>query len=106
MILEIILGFICLVFVFVIFNLTKKVEQLEDDKEFYEAYINNFAETIESVSSKLKQIDNRGTFESDDEVGFFFTYIKELQKEVSNLIGQTETGEMNESDNTINREEG
>ena len=89
---------------FVIFNLTKKVEQLEDDREFYESYINNFAETIESVSSKLKQIDTRGTFESDDEVGFFFTYIKELQKEVSNLIGQT--GEINESDNTINREEG
>ena len=104
MILEIILGFVCVVFFFVIFNLTRKVERLEDDKEFYEAYINTFAERIENVSSRLKQIDNKGTFESDDEVGFFFTYIKELQKEVSNLIGQT--GESNESDNTINREEG
>ena len=106
MILEIILGFICIVFVFVIFNLTKKVEQLEDDREFYESYINIFAERIEDTSAKLKEIDIKGTFEGDDEVGFFFTYIKELQKEVSNLIGQTETGEMNESDNTINREEG
>ena len=44
MILEIILGFICIVFAFVIFNLTKKVEQLEDDREFYESYINNFVD--------------------------------------------------------------
>ena len=105
MILEIVLGFICLVFFFVIYNLTKKVEQLEDDKEFYESYINVFADTIERVTAKLKQIDAKGTFESDDEVGFFFTYIKELQKEVSNLIGQTGESE-DESNNTINREEG
>tara|TARA_B100000131_G_C17565224_1_gene388503 strand:- start:115 stop:414 length:300 start_codon:yes stop_codon:yes gene_type:complete len=88
-ILEIILGFICVVFFFVILNLTRKVESLEDNTAFYESYINAFAERIESVSERLKQIDTRGTFEADDEVGFFFTYIKELQKDIKILIGQT-----------------
>ena len=88
MILEIILGFICIVFFFVIFNLNRKTEKLEDEIEFYEAYINQFGQRVDEVEAKLKQIDRKGTFEADDEVGFFFTYIKELQNEIFQLIGQ------------------
>ena len=88
MILEIILGFICIVFFFVILNLNRKTEKLEEEIEFYEAYINQFGQRVDEVESKLKQIDRRGTFESDDEVGFFFTYIKELQNDIFQLIGQ------------------
>lgn len=87
MILEIILGFICIVFSFIIFNLTKKVETLEDRTTFYESYINAFGQRVDEVQYKLKQIDRKGTFKSDDEVGFFFTYIENLNNDINQLIG-------------------
>ena len=87
MILEIILGFICIVFSFIIFNLTKKVEALEDRTTFYESYINAFGQRVDEVQYKLKQIDRKGTFKSDDEVGFFFTYIEDLNNDINQLIG-------------------
>ena len=44
----------------------------------YENIILNINNTVESIKLQLKTIDDRGTFESDDEVGFFFTEIKRL----------------------------
>ena len=35
----------------------------------YENIILNISNTIESIKLKLKTIDDKGTFESDDEVG-------------------------------------
>ena len=37
----------------------------------YENIILNISNTIESIKLQLKVIDDKGTFESDDEVGFF-----------------------------------
>ena len=41
---------------------------------------------INNTSEKLKQIDSKGTFESDDEVGFFFEQIKNIQLLLDNLF--------------------
>ena len=58
----------------------------------YENIILNISNTIESIKLQLKTIDDKGTFESDDEVGFFFTEIKQLGHELENLF-ETEVGE-------------
>ena len=42
-------------------------------------YLDKLSRVIEVSDEKLKEIDSRGTFESDDEVGFFFQQIKGLQ---------------------------
>ena len=39
----------------------------------YENIILNISNTVESIKLQLKVIDDKGTFESDDEVGFFFS---------------------------------
>ena len=106
MILELILGFICLVFSYIIYNLTRKVEILEERTEFYETFINGVGNKIEDTQRKLKELDVKGSFEADDEIGFFFKYVKELQKEIGNFIGIT-SGENNndKSDNTIGTNE-
>ena len=52
----------------------------------YENIILNISNTIESIKLQLKVIDDKGTFESDDEVGFFFTEIKQLGQELDNLF--------------------
>ena len=58
----------------------------------YENIILNISNTIESIKLQLKTIDYKGTFESDDEVGFFFTEIKQLGNELESLF-ETEVEE-------------
>ena len=52
----------------------------------YENIILNISNTVESIKLQLKTIDDKGTFESDDEVGFFFTEIKQLANELNSLF--------------------
>ena len=52
----------------------------------YENIILNISNTIESIKLQLKVIDDKGTFESDDEVGFFFDEVKQLGNELNNLF--------------------
>ena len=52
----------------------------------YENIILNINNTIESIKHQLKLIDEKGTFESDDEVGFFFDEIKQLGNDLGELF--------------------
>ena len=52
----------------------------------YENIILNINNTIDTIKLQLKTIDDKGTFESDDEVGFFFTEIKQLGRDLENLF--------------------
>ena len=61
------------------FNLLKKNERQEDILAGYMSYLNKISDTIDFADKKLKEVDTRGSFESDDEVGFFFKQIKQLQ---------------------------
>jgi hypothetical protein len=58
----------------------------------YENIILNISNTVESIKLQLKVIDDKGTFESDDEVGFFFEEVKQLGKDLDNLF-ETEVEE-------------
>ena len=60
----------------------------------YENLINQIQNIIEISNQKLKQVDDKGTFESDDEVGFFFEQLKEIQN-LLNDIFETEQIEEN-----------
>jgi len=67
---------------YVIFNLTRKVERLE-------TWIEDYAQRIQDTHRVLKEIDSKGNFEADDEVGVVFTAIKETIDEL-NEITETE----------------
>ena len=58
----------------------------------YEEIILNFNNTIDLIKHQLKLIDEKGTFESDDEVGFFFEEIKQLGNQLGELF-ETEVDE-------------
>lgn len=47
---------------------------------------NNTKETLEELLQQLKEIDLRGSFESDDEVGAVFTQIKNLIEQYNETI--------------------
>ena len=67
------------------YNLMKKNEKCEDIITSYERYITGLSNTIKNSDKQLKEIDRKGSFESDDEVGFFFNSLKELQDQLNNF---------------------
>jgi len=64
---------------FTTFNLLKKNEKQEDILASYLTYLNKISDIIDLSDKKIHEIDVKGSFESDDEVGFFFTNIKMIQ---------------------------
>ena len=74
-----VLSVIVIVLTFTTWNLLKKQEKAEDIVAGYLDYLDQLSRVIEISDEKLSKIDTQGTFESDDEVGFFFQQIKDLQ---------------------------
>ena len=79
-ILSIILGLLVVILGYTTFNLLRKNEKAEDIIIQYNNYIAEFNKQIKFTSDRLKKIDDKGTFESDDEIGWFFKQIQNLQK--------------------------
>ena len=73
-------------------NLLSKLEKLEvDNEEMYkyvsemELWINQFSHKINESFSRIKNIDRKGAFEADDEVGFIFKDLKNIISDLSKL---------------------
>ena len=64
---------------FTTFNLLRKNEAQEDILASYMTYLNKISDVIELSDEKLQEIDNKGSFKSDDEIGWFFEHIKMIQ---------------------------
>ena len=64
---------------FTTFNLMRKNEKQEDILAEYLNYLDGLSKTIDASDKKLKEIDRAGTFKSDDEVGYFFKSIQDIQ---------------------------
>ena len=71
-----------------IINLLKQLEQLEDQVSFYIDVVDTVREKVLDVQVQLKEIDIKGSFEADDEVGFVFKEIKELADDLTNTINE------------------
>jgi len=76
----IILAILVIVLGYTTFNLLKKNEKLEEITTTYENFISELSEALLFSKNKLDEIDSRGVFKSDDEIGWFFGQIQELQK--------------------------
>ena len=58
---------------FIIRNLIIKNERLED-------FISKQSDAIEACDQRLKQIDDKGIFYADDQIGFFFKEVQKIQE--------------------------
>ena len=56
----------------------------------YENYLVQFQQIISFSTEKMKTVDASGHYESDDEVGFFFEQLKQIQLLLNEIF---ETGE-------------
>ena len=59
--------------------LISKNNKLERALISQQQYIDAIGIIIEDSNSTIQELDNRGAFEADDEVGTFFRNIKEIQ---------------------------
>ena len=59
----------------------------------YEGFIIEIQNIIEFATTKMKQVDAKGHYESDDETGFFFQQLKELQELLNGIFENEETEE-------------
>ena len=83
MILKITLGIFVILTIalsYAVYNLLLKQEQLED-------WVEDYIDRINEVNRKIRQIDYKGYFEVDDEVGQVF---EQLKQEVQSLEELTE----------------
>ena len=74
----IILSLIVITLSWTTFNLTRKVERLE-------TWIENYAERIQETKRILDEVDIKGSFEADDEIGVVFQSIKEAVDEINEI---------------------
>ena len=81
----IILIILVLLLGYISYNLFRKVENLERIVTSQEVYIAKFSNTVDFTNRRLDEIDEKGTFKSDDEIGWFFESVKTLQNELDDF---------------------
>ena len=64
----------------------------------YEELITQFQQIISFSSEKMKQVDASGHYESDDETGFFFQQLKDLQNLLNDIFETEETEDAKSSE--------
>jgi cell division protein FtsB len=86
----ILLASIICVLIFGIVNLTKRVEKYEEQIDeletgvgFYRDLVDNIRQEMLETQARLTEVDIRGSFEADDEVGFVFKDIKSLVEDLN-----------------------
>jgi hypothetical protein len=71
---------------YVIWNLLKKVEKLEDVTTEQNELINTLTSSVIKIDEVITQLDSSGAFESDDEIGTFFEQIKNMRDTLLNNL--------------------
>ena len=70
--LSIILTVVIVTSFFIIRNLILRNEKLED-------FISKQSEAIDTCNKRLKEIDDKGIFYADDQIGWFFQEVQKIQ---------------------------
>lgn len=71
---------------YIIRNLLVKTEEYEDVTQSQVKYLQNVSNIIGESKQHLQSLDEKGVFQSDDEVGEFFNQMKEVQEQLNNYM--------------------
>jgi hypothetical protein len=82
----IILSLLLISALYVIYNLFNKVEALETLAERHSEYLVRLTDMVTVSETRLKEIDDKGSFSSDDEIGWFFSYVSQVQELLKEYI--------------------
>lgn len=84
--LSIIAILLLIISIYANYNLIRKQERFEDIVENQQKYIISISKLVKESREHLEELDEKGAFQSDDEVGFFFLQLKAIQDELSLFI--------------------
>ena len=84
-IIGILVAFLILL-LYIIRNLLLKNERYEDVVQDQTQYLQNVSNAIGEGQKHLKNLDEKGVFQSDDEVGYFFEQMKYVQDELNRYM--------------------
>ena len=90
LILSIVFGILTLFFAITTFYSLRRINTYED-------LLVEISDKTDFINDQLKKIDHEGTFEADDEVGFFFDEMKQLGQELEQLF-ETEVEDGNKEE--------
>jgi hypothetical protein len=79
----IILGIMVVILGYTTINLLVKNEKAEDIIVSQQKYISSISEVIKNSEKRIKEIDEKEIFKSDDEIGWFFNELKKIQNILS-----------------------
>jgi len=71
---------------YVIYNLYNKNVKLEEMIQKQDQVLRDASATINESDRVLKELDKIGAFQSDDEIGFFFQAVKEIQATLNQYV--------------------
>lgn len=97
-VLLIISGLINIIFLWIGINAFKRINIYEKYLKVYNDVFLDLVKRLKATDETLKVIDARGTFEADDEVGFFFTELKKIQIILNEFIENVHTLRIFKSD--------
>lgn len=83
MIINIILILILFILGFIIRNLLIRTEKQEDIIVLYSEFLSTLSKIIDESDVRLREIDSKEMFKSDDEIGWFFEQVKIIQNNIS-----------------------
>lgn len=89
----IIIGLLVTALIYISRNTLKKMEFLEDVVEFQNKYITQFSSKVVEMNQMLEELDSKGSFKADDEVGYFFESLKGLQEDLNVFILESSKNE-------------
>jgi len=76
---------------FVIRNIIVKNKKLTSIVASQDKYLMELYNTIKLSEQRIKEIDEKQTFQGDDEIGWFFTNLKKMQEALSEYIDLVST---------------
>ena len=82
----IILSIIIVILLIAIRNLLLKNEKYEDIVRDQTQYLQNISNAVGEGQKHLQNLDEKGVFQSDDEVGYFFQQMKYVQDELNRYM--------------------
>ena len=79
-----ILSTLLIISAFIIVNLLRKLEKVDDELSLVSDQFTNLIQTLEQAVTKMREIDSKGWFESDDETGTVFKGNNDLLTQIYN----------------------
>jgi hypothetical protein len=72
--------------IFFVIKGTQLVKQIEEIQTSYSDFSEDTISALETMLEEMRQIDIRGSFESDDEVGVVFNELKDIIEKYKNNL--------------------